>query len=97
MPEAVRTDSIASRDPNTDEVTNREIVLSVPNFDMNWQRTYELDSPLLVTAGTELVATVYFDNSKFNPNNPNPSTDVYWGLRTTDEMLSTRFQYRLAK
>jgi hypothetical protein len=64
---------------------------------INWQRTYELETPLPLAAGVELVATAYFDNSKFNPNNPDPSTDVYWGLQTTDEMFSTRIQYRLPK
>jgi hypothetical protein len=88
---------IVERDPQTDEITRRETVLSVPNFDVNWQRTYELETPLPVAAGVELIATAYFDNSKFNPNNPDPSTDVYWGLQTTDEMFSTRVQYRLPK
>ena len=85
------------RDPITDEVLRRETILSVPNFDMNWQRTYELETPLRIPAGVELVATAYFDNSKLNPNNPNPKVDVYWGLQSNDEMFSTRFQYRLIK
>ena len=88
---------LVERDPATDEVTRRETILSVPNFDANWQRTYELETPLPVAAGTELVATVYFNNSKLNPNNPDPSANVYWGLQTTDEMFSTRIQYRLPK
>jgi hypothetical protein len=88
---------LVERDPATDEVLQRQTILSVPNFDSNWQRTYELETPIPVPAGAELVATVYFDNSKLNPNNPNPSADVYWGLQTADEMLSTRFQYRLPK
>jgi hypothetical protein len=88
---------LVERDPATDEVTQRETILSVPNFDANWQRTYEFETPLPLAAGTELVATVYFDNSKLNPNNPDPSANVYWGLQSTDEMMSTRFQYRLPK
>lgn len=88
---------MVTRDPVTDEILERETILTVPNFDANWQRTYELETPLPVAAGTELVATVYFDNSRLNPNNPDPDRPVYWGLQTTDEMLSTRFQYRLAK
>jgi hypothetical protein len=88
---------LLERDPETDDVIRRETILSVPNFDQNWQRTYELETPLLIAAGTELVATAYFDNSRFNPNNPDPTVDVHWGLQTTDEMFSTRFQYRLAK
>lgn len=88
---------LIERDPTTDEVTHRETVLTVPIFDMNWQRTYELETPLLIPAGSELVATAYFDNSRFNPNNPDPTTDVFWGLQSSDEMFSTRVQYRLPK
>jgi hypothetical protein len=46
-------------------------------------------------AGTELLATAYFDNSSLNPNNPDPSAEVTWGQQTsTGEMFSTRFKYR---
>jgi hypothetical protein len=51
----------------------------------------------LIPAGTELLATVNFDNSSLNPNNPDPAKEVLWGQQTTDEMFSTWFRYRLAK
>ena len=85
------------RDPKTEEITKRETILAVPVFDPNWQRTYELKTPLLVQAGQELLATGHFDNSRLNPNNPNPAAEVQWGQQTSDEMFSTRFKYRLAK
>jgi hypothetical protein len=88
---------LVERDPKTDEITHRETVLSIPNYDVNWQRTYELETPLSVPAGAELVATAHFDNSRFNPNNPDPTADVFWGLQTTDEMFSTRIQYRIPR
>ncbi len=88
---------LVERNPTTDEVTRRETVLTVPLFDMNWQRTYELQTPLLIPAGTELVATAYFDNSRFNPNNPDPTREAFWGLQSSDEMFSTRVQYRLSQ
>jgi hypothetical protein len=86
---------IVERDPETDDVVQRRTILSVPLFDQAWQRTYELATPLRIVAGAELVATAHFDNSHFNPNNPDPSAEVTWGQQTlTDEMFSTRFQYR---
>jgi thiol-disulfide isomerase/thioredoxin len=88
---------IVERDPQTDEITRRKTVLTVPIFDQAWQRTYELAEPIFLPAGTEIVATGHFDNSRFNPNNPDPAAEVAWGQQTTDEMFSTRFKYRLAK
>ena len=84
------------RNPQTDAIEERRTVLSVPVFDQAWQRTYELETPLNLPAGTELLATGIFDNSELNPNNPDPSAEVVWGQQTTDEMFSTRFKYRLA-
>jgi hypothetical protein len=88
---------MVERDPDSDEIVKRQTVLSVPRFDPAWQRTYELATPLKVAAGTELLATGYFDNSDLNPNNPDPSAEVVWGQQTTDEMFSTRFKYRVVR
>jgi hypothetical protein len=85
------------RDPETDEIRQRRTILTVPIYDPAWQRTYELDKPLLLPAGTELLATGNYDNSPLNPNNPDPSAEVVWGQQTTDEMFSTRFKYRIVK
>ena len=86
---------LIQRDESTDEITKRTTILSVPIFDPFWQRTYELATPLRLPAGAELAATAVFDNSKLNPNNPDPSAEVTWGQQTkTDEMFSTRFKYR---
>jgi hypothetical protein len=85
-----------TRDPDTDEIVEATTILSVPVFDPAWQRTYELETPLRLPAGTELRAVGHFDNSEMNPNNPNPDIEVSWGQQTTDEMFSTRFKYRLA-
>jgi hypothetical protein len=88
---------IVQRDPDTDQVKSRTPLVTVPIFDQDWQRTYELEKPLLLLAGTELVATGYFDNSPFNPRNPDPTKEVLWGQQSSDEMFSTRFKYRLAR
>jgi hypothetical protein len=87
---------LVQRDQNDGQVIDRQTILSVPVWDPDWQRTYELKTPLYVPAGTELLATGHFDNSKLNPNNPDPSAEVLWGQQTYNEMFSTRFKYRLA-
>ncbi len=64
-----------------------EIVLSVPNYDFNWQRTYEFEEPIKVPAGTRIVHRMTYDNSSNNPGNPDPGREVPWGLQSWDEML----------
>ncbi len=64
-----------------------ELVLSVPNFDFNWQTTYELKQPKYVPAGTKIVQTFWWDNSVQNLANPDPTIDLTWGEQSWDEML----------
>lgn len=87
---------MVQRDEQTDKITERQTILSVPIWDPDWQRTYELKTPLKIMAGQELLATAVFDNSHFNPNNPDPSKEIEWGQQTEDEMFSVRFKYRRA-
>ena len=65
--------------------------------DPDWQRTYELETPLWLPAGTELLATGVFDNSYLNPNNPDPSATVQYGQQSSDEMFSVRYKFRHAQ
>ncbi len=64
-----------------------ELVLSVPDYDFNWQTTYELDEPKYTPAGTKIVQTFWWDNSAQNPANPDPTIEVAWGEQSWDEML----------
>ncbi|MEM9257487.1 MAG: redoxin domain-containing protein [Pseudomonadota bacterium] len=64
-----------------------EVILSVPNYDFNWQRTYALEEPVSVPAGTRLIHRMVYDNSDNNPGNPDPDRKVPWGLQSWDEML----------
>ena len=64
-----------------------QTILSVPRFDFNWQTNYELETPLLVPAGTKLVATAHFDNSTANRYNPAPEREVFWAEQSWDEMF----------
>jgi hypothetical protein len=69
--------------PNGDH----EILLDVPNYDFNWQNSYVLAKPKILTKGTQLHCVAYYDNSKNNPSNPNPDATVRWGDQTWEEMM----------
>jgi mono/diheme cytochrome c family protein len=66
---------------------SREELLVVPCYDFNWQLNYELLTPRRVPAGTRLFATAWYDNSKENPANPDPSAWVRFGEQTFEEMM----------
>jgi hypothetical protein len=65
----------------------REVLLDVPRYDFNWQTAYWLQSPKRIPAGTRIVVTAHYDNSKHNAFNPDPTAAVRWGDPTTDEMM----------
>ncbi len=65
----------------------KEILLSVPRYDFNWQSVYRLAEPLAMPKGTKLHCVAHFDNSAKNPNNPDPTKAVYWGDQTWEEMM----------
>jgi len=65
-----------------------QTLLKVPNYDFNWQLTYQLEKPMLLPKGTELTATAWYDNSPSNKYNPDPKSQVYWGDQSWEEMLA---------
>jgi mono/diheme cytochrome c family protein len=73
----------------------RELILKVPVYDMNWQRTYEFVNPIKLKAGDALYSVTYFDNSHYNPNNPDPEKLVRYGLKSENEMLNLRVKYEV--
>jgi hypothetical protein len=72
------------------------MLLSLPKYDFNWQRDYDPVKPILIKAGTKLIATWVYDNSEHNPANPDPKRNVTWGEQTPDEMMYFRVNYRWA-
>jgi len=84
-----RSSTFALRYPDGPE----ELLLSVPEYDFNWQRGYVFDEPLAVPAGARLVHTTVYDNSAKNPANPDPDRHVPWGLQSRDEMLYGDFVF----
>ena len=62
-------------------------LLSIADWDFNWQGYYQYATPLRLPAGTRLDAEWTFDNSADNPANPSaPPKRVRFGEQTTDEM-----------
>lgn len=73
---------------------SEELLLSVPNYDFNWQTTYQLEQPKVMPAGTKIVFTKWWDNSAQNPANPDPTREVPWGQQSWDEMIFGAIGYR---
>jgi peroxiredoxin len=70
-----------------------EALLNVPNYQFNWQTTYDFVEPKFIPAGTELVFNAAFDNSDMNPFNPDPNAEISWGEQSWQEMFFGFYQY----
>lgn len=67
----------------------RETLLRIPNYNFEWQLGYEVKpGDKQLPKGTVIEAIAHFDNSTFNPFNPDPSRTVGYGLQTVDEMFN---------
>jgi hypothetical protein len=64
-------------------------ILSVPNYDFNWQTYYMFKEPLQVPKGAKILSTAWYDNSPGNRSNPDAKADVTWGDQTWEEMQYT--------
>ena len=71
----------------------QELILSVPDYDFNWQTGYIFAEPLKLPAGTRLIHETVYDNSEQNPANPDPSKVVRWGQQSWQEMLYGSFSF----
>jgi len=72
-------------------------ILSVPNYSYAWQPTYQLSEPEFIPAGTRVVVSGTFDNSEYNPANPDPSKEITFGLQSWDEMFIGYWTYHAAQ
>ena len=73
---------------------SEEVILSVPAYSFNWQLSHELETPLRVPAGTQIVATGAFDNSSQNEYNPDPNIEVHWGEQSWEEMFMGFYSWK---
>lgn len=74
-----------------------QVLLDIPRYDTNWQISYRLAEPLELPKGTVIRATGWFDNSRNNPANPDPTKTVTWGPQVYDEMLLGYIEHYPAK
>ncbi len=62
-------------------------LIKVPDWDFNWQYTYQFERPLDIPKGSLVYLVSHYDNSASNPRNPTkPPKLVKWGEATADEM-----------
>jgi len=65
----------------------KETLLSVPWYEFDWQPMYYFDNPIKLAKGTRIQCTGAFDNSAFNPRNPDPDASVTFGEQSFEEMF----------
>ncbi|MFG0319014.1 MAG: alkyl hydroperoxide reductase, partial [Planctomycetota bacterium JB042] len=71
-----------------------ETLLVVPNYSFDWQMSYQYGPEgKRFPAGTTIEVIAHFDNSSFNPFNPDPDAAVRFGLQTFHEMMYGFFFY----
>lgn len=73
----------------TDAEGRRDTLLQIPNYNFEWQLGYEIEpGRKRLPKGAKLEALVHYDNSAFNPYNPDAKRTVPWGRQTYDEMFN---------
>lgn len=74
-----------------------ETLLVIPNYSFDWQIGYLWkDQRHFFPAGTRIEAIAHYDNSAFNPFNPDPAARVKEGPQTYHEMMYAFFFYTYA-
>lgn len=67
----------------------KETLLQIPNYNFEWQLGYKCkEGAIKLPKGTKIEAVAHFDNSAFNPYNPDPTREVPYGDQTYDEMFN---------
>jgi hypothetical protein len=66
-----------------------ETLLLIPNYNFDWQMAYRwAPGAKKLPKGTRLDCIAHYDNSPFNPFNPDPKATVRDGPQTHHEMLN---------
>ncbi len=74
-----------------------ETLLVIPNYNFDWQIGYLWkDQRHFFPKGTRIEAIAHYDNSTFNPYNPDPTATVRNGPQTYHEMMYAFFFYTYA-
>ena len=65
-----------------------ETLLVVPNYSFDWQMAYRYASgQKRFPKGTQIECIAHYDNTEFNPYNPDPTATVKYGPQTYHEMM----------
>jgi len=70
-------------------------IVSIPDFNFNWQWLYKLKEPFPVSKGSKIIVEGIYDNTYQNPLNPDPTKELNYGIQSTDEMLIGFFNYTI--
>ena len=71
-----------------------ETLLMMPNYSFDWQLGYVWEKGAQrFPRGTKVECLSHFDNSAFNPFNPDATVEVKYGAQTYDEMMQGFFFY----
>jgi thiol-disulfide isomerase/thioredoxin/mono/diheme cytochrome c family protein len=71
-----------------------ETLLSIPNYHYGWQQNYRWQpGTKQFPKGTKIEVIAHYDNSAFNPFNPDPAATVKHGPQTVEEMMFGFFFY----
>ncbi len=71
----------------------RQTLLSVPDYEFNWQFTYRARDPIYLPKGTRIEVHGHFDNSVNKPGNPDATKPVRWGSASENEMMDGWIEY----
>lgn len=72
----------------------RDTLLIIPNYNFSWQIPYRWEpGKMRFPKGTKLECVAHFDNSSFNPYNPDAKATVRHGPQTYHEMMYGFFFY----
>lgn len=71
-----------------------DTLLIIPNYNFSWQIPYRWEpGKMRLPKGTRLECVAHYDNSAFNPYNPDPKATVRNGPQTHHEMMFGFFFY----
>jgi len=68
-------------------------IINVADYNFAWQPTYRMDEPMVLPAGSRVVVEGLFDNSRYNPGNPDPTVPAVGGPQSWEEMFIGYFSY----
>ena len=81
----------------TIEYPNGEVekIVSVADYNFNWQRFYKFKEPISIPKGSIIKVEGIFDNTYQNSYNPDPHQELNFGRQSLDEMMIAFYSYTI--